>query len=649
MVASRKKVVQMRVQKLAMIGLVILLFQAMIPAAIAAPDTFSAISLTDETDNGASQEDNWTNNPHPVLTFTGPADAEVFIQPPSGDAYLIEGVHYTKSFSDGTYTITFTDAKADGTENDPYGDFYKNVATNNPPNASDGGYYVFARVNGDPLSNLGMVYLDTFIHSNPLYMDAKSDNGPANNDSITSDPNPYLTFTGEANLRIRVVDPEGNDLVEGESFQCTEVVPGSYSIAMNDLTLDGTYVFYMIDQFKNEVREGAFTLKAIPPLLTNFVLEESTDTGTIGDFITSDATAIFKMDTAPNLKIRVTDPAGNVLEDGKDYKSAVDWQTYAIYMSGEPTLIDGTYQVSAIDEYGLETTTDAFVLDRAPEKFAVSEPLDGATIASHTPTIGGIGEPGTLVTVVLEDQKYSATVDKSGEWAIQIDENSPLQDGDYVFVVTVQDEAGNVSSEKHAFTVGETKEYLTKETEKGTGSKQTDNQAVRRTVTDTHSAYLKGYPDGTFKPNRMITRAEFATILARTTANVSVKSVKSAKDVPSGHWANAAVKKVIKLGLMKADKTGKFHPTRKLTKAEFYTALAKLTGKSYKKSRYNKATLSRLQLVVNYNKALGRGPLTGVKKATFKDVPRSLTGFGAVEEAARTHTYSVVKGVEKLK
>jgi hypothetical protein len=61
--------------------------------------------------------------------------------------------------------------------------------------------------------------------------------------------------------------------------------------------------------------------------------------------------------------------------------------------------------------------------------------------------------------------------------------------------------------------------------------------------------WLEGYPDGTFRPDAPITRAEAATIVARILARTHtvkqvtnrVSSVKTFTDVTADHWAYASI------------------------------------------------------------------------------------------------------------
>lgn len=78
---------------------------------------------------------------------------------------------------------------------------------------------------------------------------------------------------------------------------------------------------------------------------------------------------------------------------------------------------------------------------------------------------------------------------------------------------------------------------------------------------------IKGYPDGTFKPNKSITRAEFAVI-----ASKYIKDPKAAdetfSDVPMNHWAKDAIVKVKAEGLISGYPDGTFKPDAPITRAE---------------------------------------------------------------------------------
>lgn len=53
-----------------------------------------------------------------------------------------------------------------------------------------------------------------------------------------------------------------------------------------------------------------------------------------------------------------------------------------------------------------------------------------------------------------------------------------------------------------------------------------------------HDAYMKGYEDGTFKPDQSVTRAEMAAMIARNLGyDAKQADVSPFSDVEASHWA----------------------------------------------------------------------------------------------------------------
>lgn len=194
-----------------------------------------------------------------------------------------------------------------------------------------------------------------------------------------------------------------------------------------------------------------------------------------------------------------------------------------------------------------------------------------------------------------------------------------------------------------------------------------------------HYAYIKGYPNGTFKPNDTITRAEAATIFYRlltdSTRKAYTTSYNSFKDVPATAWYNTAVSTMAKLGIVNGGADGYFRPNDPITRAEIAAMIARCDGAYYTGSstvfsdtyghwaasyiarayelgwingygttyapdRY----ISRAETVAVLNRVLNRAPqytsdLTR-NYTTFSDVSTSAWYFLDVEEAANSHTYT---------
>ncbi|AWE06354.1 hypothetical protein DCE79_02680 [Lysinibacillus sp. 2017] len=110
----------------------------------------------------------------------------------------------------------------------------------------------------------------------------------------------------------------------------------------------------------------------------------------------------------------------------------------------------------------------------------------------------------------------------------------------------------------------------------------------------------KGYPNGTFKPESTITRAEAATIIARA-LGISKTKTPTFTDVKTTHFAYDAIAAVAEKGIITGREASKFSPDGKLTRAEMATIL---------KRAYN---------------------LAGTTALPFKDVPSSHWAYEAIQ------------------
>ncbi len=196
-----------------------------------------------------------------------------------------------------------------------------------------------------------------------------------------------------------------------------------------------------------------------------------------------------------------------------------------------------------------------------------------------------------------------------------------------------------------------------------------------------HEAYISGYSDGAFRPNRPITRAEMASIAARWLDGSGADSVSLPDDVPGTHWAAGAIKKAMAAHLMIGDETGAFRPNDPITRAEMAVIITKwkqaplsqtTTGFTDIRSHWAEPyihtvaglkimsgypdgtfrpdqSLTRAEAVATVNRLLGRGPLGGETAPTWSDVPPDFWAYRDIQEASIDHR-SVVQedGSEKI-
>ena len=137
------------------------------------------------------------------------------------------------------------------------------------------------------------------------------------------------------------------------------------------------------------------------------------------------------------------------------------------------------------------------------------------------------------------------------------------------------------------------------------------------------SGIISGYSDGTFKPMRAVTRAEFVSILSALYGSKNSVANTSFSDVPATHWAYSAIALAESMGWVKGS-NGLFRPDDSLTRAEAVTAINRFLERSADK------TAADLDPTVRY----------------FPDVTPDKWFYYDVMEAAVAHTASITPTAE---
>ncbi|WP_161601484.1 S-layer homology domain-containing protein [Paenibacillus luteus] len=202
----------------------------------------------------------------------------------------------------------------------------------------------------------------------------------------------------------------------------------------------------------------------------------------------------------------------------------------------------------------------------------------------------------------------------------------------------------------------------------GNSSNGNDDQAGAK---DKHTAYVKGYPDGKFKPENKITRAEMASLLVRV-HEAGQSSVSTFPDVLGKYWAYQSIMDVQRMGLMKGYPNGTFKPENKITRAEMAAIVMqwlKLNDMASTKAKDTKGhwaeqtiarvmkagamtgypegsfkpeqPLTRAEAVTILNRLLKRGPLYGLTVPSWPDVPKKHWAFEDIEEASKDHKFQL--------
>ncbi|WP_309119815.1 S-layer homology domain-containing protein [Paenibacillus sp.] len=198
---------------------------------------------------------------------------------------------------------------------------------------------------------------------------------------------------------------------------------------------------------------------------------------------------------------------------------------------------------------------------------------------------------------------------------------------------------------------------------------KTGTFTVIRWTNPEHKAFLFGYDDGTFGPDRTVTRAEIAAMLDRVIDRDESAAPKEFPDVADGHWATAYIDRVSGMSVMIGYPDGSFKPDATITRAEMASAIAPLlpdgfiadagftdTDGSWAQAVIEKAktagivdgyedgtfrphvTLTRAEAVAMIDRLLGRGPLSGAPRK-WPDVTQTHWAYGYIQESSIDHHY----------
>ena len=193
-----------------------------------------------------------------------------------------------------------------------------------------------------------------------------------------------------------------------------------------------------------------------------------------------------------------------------------------------------------------------------------------------------------------------------------------------------------------------------------------------------HYAYLLGYEDGTVRPNGSISRAEVATVLFRLLKDdVRMQNLtkdNAYSDVPDTAWYAAAVSTLSKMGVISGYPDGTFRPNAPITRAEFAAMIARFDetaksadtpftdisghwaenaiGKAYgngwvegssKTVFCPESNLTRAETATLLNRVLHRLPEKEsdllANQIVWPDNPETFWGYLAMQEATNSHEY----------
>lgn len=86
---------------------------------------------------------------------------------------------------------------------------------------------------------------------------------------------------------------------------------------------------------------------------------------------------------------------------------------------------------------------------------------------------------------------------------------------------------------------------------------------------------ISGYPDGTFLPDKPVTRAEFTKMVNNALGNTAASSI-SFKDVPAAEWYHGEISKAVAAGYAGGYDTGDFLPNNNISRQEAAVMLSRI-------------------------------------------------------------------------
>ena len=267
-------------------------------------------------------------------------------------------------------------------------------------------------------------------------------------------------------------------------------------------------------------------------------------------------------------------------------------------------------------------------------RYADSEALADKMTFTNTytrSTSGGGGSPGAAITAnktdaqgkalagatfVLEDSRgreaYQATSNTSGTVRF-----TDVSSGTYTLLEKKAPEGYVLSNETYTLTVSGSR--VTMHGKAYSPVTFVNRKAAELNRTD-HFIFLVGYTDGTFGPERNMTRAEVTTMFARLlTEQIEADKTDSNpfSDVPKGYWAANYIGYMQQFGIITGYSDGSFRPDAPVTRAEF-AAIASRFEKLPEGSK-SFADVPYTYWAARYiDFAATRGWVTGYSDGTFK-------------------------------
>ena len=412
-----------------------------------------------------------------------------------------------------------------------------------------------------------------------------------------------------------------------------EIICKRYEYDIRTITEDGNYDFYIYCYDKN------FQEKGMSVIVSEKTVED-TETKSLTGVTDKDGVIILppasegvtdkdgKTDISETIPGKDTDGDGKSdTEDTKaEYNITVE-DTKGKIENAYIEIKDGKITVTLPDTHTLTTSNQTTVTvldkdnkavkgvsvtikDKTIEKTAITDANGKVTLPIKSSgggsSSGGGGRGGssggsyissniTNITVTDKNGKnvsVSKSTDKDGKITLTLPNGADLT-GDNYYTIKATDSKGNAKADV-AITL--------KDKKNNSASGTTDKNGVVTLPGKTHTAYIFGYEDGTFRPDNNMSRAEAAAIFARLISekkNEKISGKSNFNDVSKNEWYSDYIGYLSKYGIIKGYSDNTFRPNDNVSRAEFVAMTVRFNSlfNDVKKGSY---TVKYTDVATNY-------------------------------------------------
>ncbi|UTY58301.1 Ig-like domain-containing protein [Massilia sp. erpn] len=293
-----------------------------------------------------------------------------------------------------------------------------------------------------------------------LTLAVASDSGTLG-DNLTNDTTPTITGSAPANSTVTLYDSDGTTVLGSTTSNGS----GAWSITSTALTGAHTLTAKTTDG-SSHVSAASVALSitidaSAPSAATALVLASASDSGTLGDNLTSDNTPTISGSAEANASVTLYDSDGTTVLGTTTANGSGAWSITSSALSDglhtvtvkQTDAAGNTSPASASLSLSIDTSTPA-----APPLPALATASDSGTLGDlitndSTPTVTGTGTAGHTVTLYDSDGSTvlgTATVAGNGSWSIT---SSALGDGTHHLTVKQATPAGTASAASAALSL----------------------------------------------------------------------------------------------------------------------------------------------------------------------------------------------------